>query len=71
MEVFRRQGVTMPEIRLDMHLIHDLHLLSDDATETVLLMQDRTGIKPPLKEWNKVGTVGGIVELLLKYAPQD
>ncbi len=36
------------------------------ATEVCLLMQDRTGINPPLHEWNKVGTVREIIELLVK-----
>jgi acyl carrier protein len=55
---------------LGAHLIADLHLLSDDATEVCLMMQDRTGIKPPLKEWSQVGTVEEVIDLLLKYAPQ-
>ena len=52
---------------LDAHLIKDLHLSSDDATEVGLLMQDRTGIKPPRNEWSHVGTVEEIVDLLVKY----
>jgi acyl carrier protein len=62
------RGAKAPPPTLDMHLTRDLHLLSDDATEVGLLMQDRTGIKPPVKEWSKVGTVGEVIDLLLKYA---
>jgi acyl carrier protein len=65
------RGAKAPPPTLDMHLINDLHLPSDDATEVCLMMQDRTGIKPPTKEWSKVGTVGEVIDLLLKHAPQN
>ena len=32
---------------LEAHLISDLHMLSDEVSELALLMQDRTGIRPP------------------------
>jgi acyl carrier protein len=65
------RGAKAPPPTLEMHLVKDLHLLSDDATEVCLMMQDRTGIKPPVKEWSKVGTIGEVIDLLLKYAPQS
>ena len=60
--------VKTPPVTLDSQFIKDLHLSSDDATEACLMMQERTGIKPPVKEWSTVGTVGEAIELLLKYA---
>lgn len=60
--------VKTPPLTLDLHLIEDLHLSSDDATDACLMMQKRTGIKPPVKEWSTVGTIGDAIELLLKHA---
>jgi acyl carrier protein len=65
------RGKNAPAPTLDMDLIRDLKLLSDDASIVLLHMEKRTGIKPPLKEWSKVGTLKQIIELLLKYAPPE
>ena len=62
------RGTKASPITLNTHLITDLHLLSDDATEVCLMMQDKTGIKPPREEWAKVGTVGDVIDLLVKHA---
>jgi acyl carrier protein len=71
MDVLRYiRGKDAPEPKLDMHLIKDLKLLSDEASELIWMMENRTGIKAPSKEWRNVGTGKEVVDLLLRYAPQ-
>jgi acyl carrier protein len=65
----RGEDATAPT--LDMDFIKDLKMLSDDISEVILMTQDTTGIKPPIREWNKVGTLREAVDLLLRYAPPD
>lgn len=62
--------VETPPITLDSNLMKDLKL-QHDADDLVMLLEERTGIKPPDQEWEDARTVGDIIELLLKYAPDD
>lgn len=65
------RGKTAPVPTLDMHLITDLKLYSDEASEVIVMMEKRTGIKPPIEEWYNVGTLNQLIDLLLKYAPAE
>jgi acyl carrier protein len=69
LRVVRGKSASAPT--LDMDLIRDLKLFSDDASIVILMMEKRTGIKPPLEEWRKVGTLNQVIDLLLKYAPAE
>lgn len=65
---FRGRWVTAPPILAESRIVEDLGL-DQDAEELVLVLQERTGIKPPPKEWADVRTVEEVIHLLLKYAP--
>lgn len=53
----------------DSKIIDDLRLISDDATEVVLVLQKATGAKPPTDAWLGVHTVDEAVDLLWEYVP--
>jgi acyl carrier protein len=69
-KLVRGAKVETPPITLDSNLMKDLKL-KHDADDLVMLLEERTGIKPPDQGWADARTVGDIIELLLKYAPDD
>lgn len=72
MDVLRYlRGEDAPAPTLEMDFIKDLKMPSDETSEMAWMMQERTGIEPPIKEWETVGTLNEAIELLLKYAPQN
>lgn len=64
-------GKEPPPACLHMHLIRDLKMFDDDATSLIMRVMDRTCIRPPENKWRKVGTVGEVIDLLMKYAPPE
>jgi len=65
----RGANIKTPPLTMDTQLVQDLHL-EHDTSDIILMLQDRTGIKPPKQGWRNARTIGDIVELLLKYAPE-
>jgi acyl carrier protein len=57
------------QINGDSKIIKDLRLISDDASEVIMVLEKATGAKPPIDAWREVYTVDEMIDLLLKYAP--
>ena len=59
-----------PELQIitdEMGIEKDLKLSGDDGGFLILTLQKKTGVKPPIKAWKAVETVGDIIDLLMKY----
>ena len=56
------------QIHGDSKIIKDLRLISDDASEVIMILEKRTGANPPIDAWREVYTVDEMIDLLLKYA---
>jgi acyl carrier protein len=63
----RGNKITTPPLTMETSIVNDLHL-EHDAEDIMLLLQKKTGIKPPQDEWTAARTIRDIVELLFKYA---
>jgi acyl carrier protein len=52
-------------------LLADLRLTGDDATALALLTSRRLSVKPPVRAWDNVVTVGDVIELLYDHITRD
>jgi len=53
-------------VRMDMRLIHDLKLISDDATSVAMGLERYFKVKVPQARWSKVFTVRDLVEVFVE-----
>lgn len=56
------------ELRPDQHLIRDLHMDGDDASFLLVPeLEKALGVKVPRKEWEMVGTIQDILDLMEQH----
>lgn len=53
-------------VRMDMRLIHDLKLISDDATSVAMDLERYFKVKVPQARWSKVFTVRDLVDVFIE-----
>jgi acyl carrier protein len=67
LDVLRKLAPDIPHITMEHRLHQDLKLISDDDAQAIFEFQRVFKVKIPLKEWNTVYTVRGMVNVFSKY----